>query len=117
MKTWTCQRVRNGKRCQFRNPSAKRKCIACGKPRPPRRKPAHLAALQLDYEGFVSLNHGDHCGICQRAPSENRRLDRDHDHATGKPRGLLCHRCNRTLANWITPEWLEAAARYLRGPA
>jgi hypothetical protein len=26
----------------------------------------------------------------------------------------LCHRDNRLLASWVTPEWLEAAAAYLR---
>ena len=31
-------------------------------------------------------------------------------------RGLLCHRCNRALAGWITPDWLRAAAEYLEHP-
>jgi hypothetical protein len=61
----------------------------------------------------VLLNGGERCAICLRVSSPNRRLDRDHDHKTGRPRGLLCPRCNRQLANWITPEWLRAAAEYL----
>ena len=57
---------------------------------------------------------GERCGICGKGPSATRRLDRDHDHKTGQPRGLLDHRCNRALPSWATPEWLEAAAAYLR---
>ena len=73
-----------------------------------------MAALDLEYAGYVQLNGGDRCAIClrERGPSA-RRLDRDHDHRTGTPRGLLCHRCNRTLPAWITSEWLRAAAAYL----
>lgn len=74
-----------------------------------------MRALELDYAGFVKLNGGDACAICGRPPSATRRLDRDHDHRTGEPRGLLCHRCNRTLGNWITPEWLVSAFMYLHG--
>lgn len=67
----------------------------------------------MPYEEYVRLNGGERCGICGNPPSENRRLDRDHDHRTGEPRGLLCHRCNRALPDWVTEEWLEAARAYL----
>lgn len=110
---WTCQRVAGGVRCGHPNPNRKRNCEACGKPRPPRRRPAHLAALEQDYAAFVALNGGEHCAICGRLPSATRRLDRDHCHDTGEPRGLLCARCNRALPSWVTADWLRAAAAYL----
>lgn len=67
---------------------------------------------------YVELNGGDHCGICLRRRTEkDRRFDRDHDHRLGTPRGLLCHKCNRALPHWITPEWLRAAAEYLEKAA
>jgi hypothetical protein len=72
-----------------------------------------MAALALDYEEFIRLNGGDFCAICEREPSAVRRLDRDHCHATGKPRGLLCARCNRALPRWMTAEWLRKAAEYV----
>jgi hypothetical protein len=56
---------------------------------------------------------GGRCAICPRPPSERRRLDIDHDHKAMYIRGLLCVRCNRALASWITSAWLRAAADYL----
>lgn len=39
----------------------------------------------------------------------------DHDHSTGKVRGILCHRCNRILGlQNDNPEYFEKAAEYLR---
>jgi Recombination endonuclease VII len=116
---WTCRRVNESVVCGHRNPPRSRRCAACGKARPPRRRAAHLRALNLDYAVFVELNGGEYCGICQAPRPANRRLDRDHDHdGTGRPRGLLCRKCNRTLVKVrfglkLTPEWLRAAAAYL----
>lgn len=110
---WTCQRVTGGVKCGFRNPGVKRKCMSCGKPRPARRRPEHTRALELTYEDYIRLNRGERCAICGREPSANRRLDRDHCHRSGKPRGLLCARCNRALPNWVTGAWLFQAAMYV----
>src|SRR5689334_5693288 len=98
---WTCRRQRDGKVCLWKNSSRKRKCELCGGAKPARRKPKHMVALEATYEHYVELNGADRCGICLRERSEtDRRFDRDHDHKTGRPRGLLCHRCNRALPSW-----------------
>lgn len=110
---WTCRRSAGGIRCRAVNDNRKKKCAKCGKPRPPRRKPAHMAALEVPYSEYVRLNGGEFCGICGRGPSAKRRLDRDHCHKTGRPRGLLCAPCNRQLRTWMTVGWLEAAKAYL----
>jgi recombination endonuclease VII len=55
---------------------------------------------------------GGHCALCPATP-KTRRLNLDHDHATMRVRGLLCHRCNRPLFDYVTPEWLRRAADYL----
>ena len=64
------------------------------------------------YERMLE-QQGGHCALCPNTP-KTRRLDVDHDHRTMAVRGLLCHRCNRALPNWVTPEWLVDAAIYLR---
>ena len=53
-----------------------------------------------DYEQMLS-GQGGGCAVCGAKP-DGRRLHVDHDHATGKIRGLLCHVCNTRL------EWVEA---------
>lgn len=112
-KHWICGRQARGVKCGAINPPRTRKCHACGKARPARRRPKHMTALALTYDNYVELNGGDFCFICFKPRGTGRRLDRDHDHKTGRPRGLLCHRCNRLLPSWVTPQWLRRAAYYL----
>jgi hypothetical protein len=59
------------------------------------------------------------CAICKMPNAWNRRegeiLVIDHNHATGRIRGLLCHGCNQALGlfrdNILV---LEAAIKYLK---
>jgi hypothetical protein len=56
------------------------------------------------------------CAIC-KTPVTNlsRQLAVDHDHATGKLRGLLCLKCNTALGKFgDSEELLLAALDYLR---
>lgn len=48
------------------------------------------------YDAMVDAQKGL-CAICQRECSSGRRLAVDHDHVTGKARGLLCTSCNIRL--------------------
>lgn len=45
-----------------------------------------------DYETMLSNQRGG-CAVCERSPGK-LPLHVDHDHNTGKVRGLLCHQCN-----------------------
>ena len=39
------------------------------------------------------------CGICNTKLENNRLTHVDHNHITGKVRGILCHHCNILLGN------------------
>jgi hypothetical protein len=46
------------------------------------------------------LAQGCKCGICARSDTGTKRSwHLDHDHATGKARGILCHGCNLMLGH------------------
>lgn len=47
--------------------------------------------------GEMYLQQRGKCAICQRRPKGQDPLAVDHDHATGKVRGLLCRGCNTGL--------------------
>lgn len=50
---------------------------------------------EKDYTQMVA-SQSNKCALCGRPPRKNR-LSIDHDHKTGKIRGLLCAPCNRAL--------------------
>ena len=56
------------------------------------------------------------CAICRRPSPPGRPLFVDHDHRTGRVRGLVCHRCNIVLGTaGDAPDVLHNAAEYLAG--
>lgn len=59
------------------------------------------------------LMQGGVCKICSR-PAKTKRLAVDHDHKTGRVRGLLCWWCNnRVVPGLNTPTILRKAIAYL----
>lgn len=82
----------------------------------PRRKPTRAKALGVTDEEYARMlaAQGGGCAICGAKP-KTRRLHVDHDHASGKVRGLLCHRCNRALPTWVNAVWLHKARNYMMG--
>jgi hypothetical protein len=66
-----------------------------------------------EYDAMLDDGAGG-CYICGGKPDSKRALDIDHDHKTGKVRGLLCSNHNRALGLMSDdPEILLAAHRYL----
>lgn len=53
------------------------------------------------------------CGKCAICGAEPKRVCVDHDHSTGKVRGILCHRCNILIGGWDDSEWKKKALEYL----
>jgi len=83
-----------------------------------RHKLACYGLTSETYEAHYELQSGV-CAIC-RKPEVSKRLGTvknlsiDHDHSTGKVRGLLCTGCNRGLGFFgDDPELIVKAAAYL----
>lgn len=67
-----------------------------------------------DYEQKATAQNNV-CAICGNTCKSGKRLAVDHDHDTGKIRGLLCGNCNGGLGKFQdNPELLIKAAEYLR---
>jgi len=78
---------------------------------------ANLKALYdirlVQYEQMVERQTGV-CAICGRPPRGRRALDVDHDHVTGRVRGLLCGNCNRAVGLLDeNPDLFDKAKTYI----
>jgi hypothetical protein len=74
---------------------------------------------QQDFSRMLAAQNGV-CKICKKRETKTDRtgkiqtLSVDHDHVTGKVRGLLCCNCNRMLGSAKdSTDTLRNAARYL----
>lgn len=72
--------------------------------------------LTTEQYDAMSLGQGGVCAICSEPPRVgfNKRLHVDHDHVTGKVRGLLCMHCNHSIERVEKcPGWATKAEAYL----
>ena len=72
--------------------------------------------ITLDEYDRMVEDQGGRCAICGSTDPRNggNMLAVDHDHATGRVRGLLCGTCNTALGKFRdNPEILRSAIRYL----
>jgi len=64
-----------------------------------------------EFNGMVT-QQGGKCMVCRKRPRGILHID--HDHETGKVRGLLCTSCNQGLGYFKdNPVYLVRAAKYL----
>lgn len=102
------------------------RCATCHRAKTAERKEvAHgqyverVYGITAEEYGLLYEAQGRRCAICRRATGAVRRLAVDHDHKTGKVRGLLCKPCNRYGLGMFArdnPEIFDRAADYLRNP-
>jgi hypothetical protein len=58
--------------------------------------------------------HGDQCAICKKPRSAfKNRLSLDHNHKSGRIRGLLCFYCNKRVLGRHTIESARKILEYL----
>lgn len=70
--------------------------------------------LTLDDFNLIMSDQKGCCAVCGK--SSDKILHVDHDHNTGKVRGLLCHNCNTGIGHLgDDPARLRAAIKYLEG--
>lgn len=71
----------------------------------------------LTKEALLTLYNqaGSRCEICYQEFSNEVKRNVDHDHTTGKVRGILCTGCNHGLGNFSdSPEIMLRAITYLK---
>lgn len=83
-----------------------------------RRRSRTVAGYGLTLDDFDTLlaAQGGLCAVCRQDPRTGRWREPhvDHDHSTGKVRGILCHPCNTALGlAGEDPARLRALAAYL----
>lgn len=74
----------------------------------------HYGITPEEYYTILDAQGGG-CAICGGLQSKNgRALHVDHDHSSGKVRGILCDRCNTSIGKFDeSPTLLRKAAAYV----
>lgn len=63
----------------------------------------------------MSVDQNNRCAICFREEKKGKALAADHDHQSGRIRGLLCYKCNLAIGLLgDDPEIVLQASVYLR---
>lgn len=98
--------IKRAKQYRIEHPNAKRKQDLMEK----------YGITLEEYNSLLEKQDGG-CAICGNKESGNKKrkvLYVDHDHNTGKVRGLLCHYCNFGLGNFRdNTDYLKRAIAYL----
>ncbi len=65
----------------------------------PRERAWHRRGIELTEAGYAEMfaAQGGVCALCGRPPTARQALAPDHDHKTGRIRGLVCWECNKLI--------------------
>lgn len=71
--------------------------------------------ISLEQYNAMLVEQGGVCAGCGGPPTANGKFYVDHNHQTGRVRGLLCHHCNVSIGYAKDdPSVLDKLAAYLR---
>lgn len=113
-KYWSCVNAA----CRHRNEARRRKCELCGWSKRKSRAQARVKPTD-DYSVYLKVAQDAHgvtdesCCVCGRPKPLGKRHDREHDHKTGLPRGIVCYRCNKELLRHGDLESARLVVAYL----
>jgi hypothetical protein len=109
--TYQCKECHGGRRNKWKNDN-KEKRVAWER----RSNLKQYGITTLDYERIL-FEQDESCAICGRKDFGSRRVKYffvDHDHQTGRVRGLLCSKCNQAIGLFgDSVENLQKAMNYL----
>lgn len=85
------------------------------------KNPNYYRSVQLRCKFGITLEEYDEmleeqggvCAVCGGTCKTGKALAVDHDHETGKVRGLLCSNCNQAIGKLSSVDLLLSAASYL----
>jgi len=116
-----CKKCRSKKTRQYyaEHPKAKKKSLERSKNWYRRNKSKQIAAQRLRNYGLTEeqrlkmyVDQDGCCAFCKK-PIPYSKTDTDHNHETGKVRGLLCRGCNTRLGYVENKRFLIKALEYL----
>lgn len=91
----------------------KDRCLPCVRASGVRQRLKKYQLTAEDYEQILRSQNGK-CAICEDALQGGRDEHIDHDHITGKVRGILCSQCNTAVGKFKdSPEIILKAAEYV----
>lgn len=89
------------------------RCLPCVKTWSKAQRFRRYGLSQAEFERILESQRGV-CGICKDEMDGPRKQHIDHDHTTGKVRGILCDQCNTAIGKFKdSPEIIIAAAEYI----
>ncbi len=101
------------------NPEKRKKYSKTWKERHPEKRKIYtrnsrIRAYGIEPEIYYKMldQQGNRCAIC-KSKSTKRAMNIDHDHKTGKVRGLLCDSCNLSLGHLERESFVEKSMQYL----
>lgn len=109
------------RKCYQRTPKSKAKYntwVSKNKPKLALAQRKHrfkrIYKITIEQYDKLVIEQNNLCKICSLPQRQGTRLYVDHDHMTGKVRGLLCITCNMVLGYFDNPQWRQSMMAYLQ---